>query len=154
MCNTTRERAKITFHADLNNYPRLAVNVKDQTLWAQDPRTAKFYDELSEGVISAIYEGICEDFWSTHAQEISEGYGFGQVFSEGRSSGWLVVENTPDLSMCDPCYGDTGRCTDCELWLAFVADIEACIKGMGEEFIRQLAARCAEVDANIVRGEN
>lgn len=144
MCNTTRERAKITFHADLNNYPRPAVNVKDQTLWAQDPRTARFYDELSEGVISAIYEGVCEDFWSTHAQEISEGYGFGQAFSEGRSSGWLVVENPPDVEHA------TGRA----YWLNFADDIAECVKGMGEEFVRQLAARCAEVDANIVRGEN
>lgn len=76
-----------------------AVCVKDRTLWAHDPRTADFYGPLSEQVIGNIYAQTAEDFWSTIVPGIAAEHGIDpdDIYSDGRSSGWLVVHGTSFL---------------------------------------------------------
>lgn len=47
-------------------------------------------------VINMAYQQCKETFWEDLAPKISEKYGYGKVYSEGRSGGWLTVEFPPD----------------------------------------------------------
>lgn len=159
MCSTSTSHApskarKITFHANGHGFSVPAVNVKDDTLWARDLRTARYIADLSTSIAEAIYEDVREDFWTIHAPELARTFGYGRVYSEGRSGGWLVVETPPDLDACNPCYGSEGQCPACTRWFEFVDAIEAELKDMGEVFVERLRERAAEAEANIVRGYN
>src|SRR3984957_11786357 len=71
---------------------KLAINVKDHHLYAQDDR----FSEYSQQALSVAYEDCKESFWNHFAPEVAEKFGYGKVFAEGRSGGWLVVENEPN----------------------------------------------------------
>lgn len=103
-----------------------AVNVKDRHNYANDPKFAPFYESLGEVVVEWIYDGVQSDFWDHYAPEIAREFGYGDVYSAGRSSGWLVVEKAPELEDeddpgCEVCEhvlltelpGGEQRCDDC-----------------------------------------
>jgi hypothetical protein len=70
---------------------KLAINVKDHHLYAQDDR----FSEYSQQVLTMAYGDCQEAFWSRFAPYSAEKFGYGKVFAEGRSGGWLIVENEP-----------------------------------------------------------
>jgi hypothetical protein len=116
-----------------------AIDVKDRTAYYHlNTETAHSIDALGPDECQAIYDGMLWDFWHELAPEIARRYGYGDVFSEGRSSGWLVVENPPDLSACDPCYGDSGRCADVEQWESFAGEIDALVEHLQREYPARL----------------
>jgi hypothetical protein len=81
----------------------LAINVKDYHDYSpllEQYREAEFQD---------IYENCKEAFWDTYAPKVAEEYGYGKIFSEGRSDGWLVVENPPLLYEAEPYYEEMGE---------------------------------------------
>ena len=79
----------------------LAVEVKDNKRYISNPNTANLIDTLGAEIAEDIYNGIQYDFWHFFAPEIAQAYGYGKVYSEGRSDGWLIVENPPTLDSAD-----------------------------------------------------
>ena len=67
----------------------LAICVKNRNLYSD-------ICSCSSGELQEAYEQCREAFWEDLAPEISEKYGYGKVYSEGRSEGWLTVEFPPD----------------------------------------------------------
>src|ERR1035437_2276124 len=75
-------KVEISFHSDsvTNNNAHPAINVKVQRLpWVDVPENAR----------TAAYNQTVEQFWIS-AVLIAQNHGYSNVFSEGRSSGWLV----------------------------------------------------------------
>jgi hypothetical protein len=73
-----------------------AVNVKDPVLWAHHPIVGPIIEELGDERVEAIYQGTVEDFWNVWAQSIANDFGYGEIWSEGRSGGWLTTDHAPD----------------------------------------------------------
>jgi hypothetical protein len=67
----------------------LATNVKDRNNYSH------LHENYSQAEIDFAYEGCKEAFWDTYAPAVAEKYGYGKVFAEGRSDGWLVVDIEP-----------------------------------------------------------
>jgi hypothetical protein len=143
-----------------------AVRVKDDALWARDPRTAPLYDVLSESVIDAIYEDTREDFWNLAAPELAREHGYsGKVWSAGHSSGWLVLDDRLDwtehvdrsslvpLDFAEGVFGVGEEYDDAEFraavagreqFLHFAAAVDDAVSEAGEEFAYRLRERVAE----------
>jgi len=68
------------------------VNVKrhDMHRWAEVPGA-------TDGDYEAAYEGLSYVWWYDTAPAIAEQHGGGEVYQEGRSGGWAVVE-LPDTA--------------------------------------------------------
>lgn len=128
-----------------------AVDVKDRsTYWQLSDVARAAIEALGENRANAIYDGIVQDFWEVYAPEIARTYGYGAIYSEGRSGGWLVVENAPDLTACNPCYGDAldnGKCDDCIHWEAFAAEIDALVESCSQEYPMRLLETVANIEA-------
>ena len=73
----------------------LAINVKDYPRHIYN----QLSQEYSQSEIYIAYKDCKESFWTHYAPNLAEKYGYGKVFSEGRSDGWLVVENEPRVKM-------------------------------------------------------
>lgn len=141
-----------------------AVNVKDRRLWARDPRCAPAYAELSEREIDVIYRGVQEDFWQDIAPDIAREHNYQSdrnghvIYAAGRSGGWLILACPTDLTACDPCYGEAGKCNDLLCWEVFSTEINAAVKAAGEMFIQRLADAVTELEhareSVLIRGEN
>lgn len=71
-----------------------AIDVKDRYFYTGSDHDGAF-DVLTEGQTRAIYEGLQLTFWEISAPEIAKAFGYGDVYSDGRSGGWLVVEGVP-----------------------------------------------------------
>ncbi len=129
----------IEYHSEYLRKGQPAVNVKDHTAYYRvGSATARDIDTLGDRASQDIYDEIQWSFWNEWAPEISRRYGYGDVFSEGRSGGWLIVENPPDLEACDPCYGDTGRCAELEQWEAFTVEIDQLVDRCQTEYPARL----------------
>ena len=99
------KKSQIQFHSDGFGRPaHPAVNVKCRH-W---PRASDIASRLSctEGQADKAsqfaYESACENFWE-QIQDTAEYY-LGKsvkVYSEGRSSGWLVIHDLPDVDGWD-----------------------------------------------------
>lgn len=73
------------------------VCVKDDTLWAHDLRTRDMIAALPESEVDAIYAGVVFDFWQVSAPAVAEEHGYSsEVYSDGRSGGWLQPKGHPD----------------------------------------------------------
>lgn len=135
-----------------------AVCVKDRELYAHTAPYAALIAQLPEDAAETIYQGVLADFWQIAGDEASE-RGYGGVWSEGRSGGWLIVSNPPDLDACEPCYGESSElCDVATKWLDFAGQIRAEMMAAREMFAQRLSEAVAELEArresNIVRGEN
>lgn len=115
-----------------------ACEVKDHELYAHNWRFAELQKQLGEATCNVIYESVIEDFWQHFAPMVAKEFGYGQIYSEGRSNGWLMVSNPPDLSACDPCYGAEGKCADCEKWEDFERQIDILIIACRAEYYERL----------------
>lgn len=76
----------------IDNQPQ--INVKDHTAyWGIEPYRSLLAELGSdaEHIFEQVYEDARADFWQDVAPEISEQHGYSrEVYSEGRSGGWLV----------------------------------------------------------------
>lgn len=129
---------EITYRGD---YP--AINVKDDCLYARDPRFDEFVEKLGQARIDSIYEGIQEAFWRFYAPELAKQYGYGEISSDGRSGGWLLVEGTPPFDPDD--IGHTlvstpviAALANRRQWEKFERAIDALINGCRDMFWEEL----------------
>lgn len=76
---------------------RPAIDVKDHGAYWHDPKLADDLETIGEAEVERIYDGLRENFWEHYAPEIARGHGYGSVYADGRSGGWLVVEGVPDF---------------------------------------------------------
>jgi hypothetical protein len=77
-----------------------AIDVKDRRTYHQESAKVKaLIDALPESVVLTVYEGAQESFWRFSAPELARAHGYGDTYSEGRSSGWLLVDNPPVLDL-------------------------------------------------------
>lgn len=78
-----------------------AINVKDSTVWARDPRTQDAVSELPQGLTDALYDSIRASFWNV-AKEIGRRDEFDyNVFNGGLSGGWLTIDATAWIEWLD-----------------------------------------------------
>lgn len=100
------KRDRVRLHADFGYCGHPAVNVK---CYHFGPQVAQLAAELgcskeqAEKALEIAWDSQREDFWSDHAPELVKHY-FGEsakFYSEGRSSGWLVVHSLPDIEYWD-----------------------------------------------------
>ncbi len=143
-----------------------ALNVKDIKLYQQENAEVKaLIDALDKRDVQACYERALETFWQLDAPACAKAYGYGDVYSEGRSNGWLMVEKPPTL--------DAEEAEELELsaaalrsnltrWAMFGEDIETTIWSSREHFHallkdalseRQALERRAEASAAMLLGE-
>jgi hypothetical protein len=143
------------------------IDVRDPFLWARDPRTARFYDQLSERAIGEVYDDVKREFWEGIAPDIADEHGFGDVVnSHGRSGGWLGVGAQWWTSYIDP-DADPNLMTAeersepdmvtalaaREQWLKFAHAIDEAVEAACDCFTERLAERAA-ADDHIVKGYN
>lgn len=163
---------------------RPVVNVRDENLWAHDPRTCDALAELREHDVDTevIYEGIVRDFWDHYAPEAACEVGYsGTVYSAGRSGGWIFADDAPDfleyLDATNPWsddggvdkeahafyHGDgdtyiTAALRDRDQFLCFAAAIKGTMELAEQEFVDALNEAVRDLrerqEAAIVRGEN
>lgn len=100
------------------------------------------YPDAPDGVVQAAWEQCCETFWDD-AREIAREHGYDNVFSEGRSGGWLVPFYQASArrsrywqgqggALGYPRYPDPESLTDRVKFAAFRADIEARMRHVPE----------------------
>jgi hypothetical protein len=129
---------EITFRG---GYP--AVNVKDEeTYHSANEKMKALIDALPNEIGQARYESVREDFWSNVAPALAEEAGYGEVYSEGRSDGWLMVEKPPNLDPDEP--GFRQRSAE---WLRFEDEIGLAILSLREDFHERLEEALTEHEA-------
>jgi hypothetical protein len=158
-----------------------AINVKDRTLWAQNPRLTRAYDDLGESTIAQLYEISVEDFWQEIVPALAREHGYDpeNIFSAGRSGGWLTVRDQLwpgyavdpfsnrmqfEIPPADATADDDTRAEYAEMiaerdrFLRFAQAIEQGMDAAGESFVERCLDAVRELDAArenaIVRGEN
>lgn len=159
-----------------------ALNVKDDTVWAQHAEVAPLYDELGEGKIDVMYEQARERFWAD-AELLAQEAGY-EIHSGGRSGGWLVVsaghghfldyivDDTPNGGAAEPfeippadntadddTRGEYAQAISArDRFMAFAAEIDQAMDQASDYFLDLLREAKAELDERrktcIVRGEN
>ncbi len=62
-------------------------------------------EEVAEKALGFAFDSACRRFWEEDAQDLADHYfakyGKVKVYSEGRSSGWLVTYDLPDVEEWD-----------------------------------------------------
>jgi hypothetical protein len=87
--------AEVTFR---NGEP--AIDVKDHKTYHQESAEVKaLIDALPDKTVQAVYERAQSAFWDSYAPNTADAHGYGGVYSEGRSSGWLLVDKPPVLDL-------------------------------------------------------
>lgn len=75
----------------------ICLEVKDHDLYRDIPEDVRTLgDELGEDRVQGLYDRAQSDFWRWVNDPLAGEHGFGQIYSEGRSSGWLAVDGTED----------------------------------------------------------
>lgn len=128
------KKSDVTFHREGFGEGRPAVNVKvpsglpklplelgqssddDGTTWQvsrTDPGfTAEWIDGLGDRDLNGWFEAACESGWEYLQTLAEEVFGPGvKVYSEGRSSGWAIVDGIADF--------DSWNAVDLSRWLRF-----------------------------------
>lgn len=116
-----------------------AINVKDDCLYTRDPRFEEYVEKLGQPHIDAIYDDIREAFWTHYAPALAREYGYGEIHSDGRCDGWMLVEGTPAFNEADLDY--TFRTVahrvaqeNRDQWAKFERAIDALIDGCRDQF--------------------
>jgi hypothetical protein len=86
-----------------------AVNVKTYSIGWTAEKIAEYFkcsDRTAENASEWVWESACEEFWRYWGTDVDLTSYFPdhtglEVFSEGRSSGWLVVHGLPELEDWD-----------------------------------------------------
>jgi hypothetical protein len=128
------------------------INVKDRANYYSDPEIAKIYAELGAATVEEIYDGVQFDFWEFVAPQIAHERGYGAVFGNGRSSGWLYVPNP---------YGFDEGWHDDEAkrgFYNFASAIDEAVGAAQEMFLQRLKEAHADLerrrDENTIRSNN
>ena len=144
-----------------------AIEVKDRTPYHARPGFTELYDAVGERIADEEYENLVWAFWNLYAPEIAEEYGYGAVYSEGRSDGWLVVENPPNLDLAGENPDADGYHDNyvdeaneaAKAWEAFEAQIHALMDNLSETYparlqerLQELADEAAEAQEMAARG--
>lgn len=94
----------VQFHSDRRGPSHPAVNVKAHRLGCTSKAVMdrfKCSEDDAEHAIELAFESACDLFWED-AQETADFFKLGgKVYSEGRSSGWLVVHGLKDFESWD-----------------------------------------------------
>ena len=115
------KKSEIQFHsAGFGRQSHPAVKVKCYNFARGLDVAAEFKcdEATAERALEFAWKSECEDFWE-QAQELAE-YNLGPgvtIYSEGRSSGWLVVHGLPDVETWDAIAVNR--------WFRFVRGVEA-----------------------------
>lgn len=127
-----------------------ALNVKDETLYAHTEPYAELLAAIPDNVTETLYVYAQEDFW-TDAHNVALDYGYGGAYAEGRSAGWLVVADPPDLAgeRVDT-YSPKDLRADAARWLDFAGEIERLMDYHRGQFLEQLQDEHAARE--VVRG--
>lgn len=118
---------RISFHCEPNGRRFPAVNVRVYIICSSSLNYESIYkisDKESQAINDYVWEANCSMFWDCCAQEIAnEILPSGcKIYSEGRSSGWLVVHGLPDYEDWDEAMFST--------WDKFEKAIHARIKDL------------------------
>lgn len=132
-----------------------AIDVKDrQTIHQARAELKALVEALPENVVQATYEGVQERFWREFAPEAAERHGYGDVYSEGRSSGWLLVDKPPVLDLAAQDLDGTDLDTEEERlqvnragWEDFEREIDQEMEGCRSIFADELREALAEFKA-------
>lgn len=110
------------------------ICVKDNHIYAHDPIFKPFYESIPERRWEIVYEQMQETFW-IEVNDIAQSYGYGNVYSEGRSNGWLAVENPPDVAKfgLDPSVTRAGK-----RWIRFTQDVEDLMDSLRSRMAEEL----------------
>jgi hypothetical protein len=143
------------------------VNVKDRTYWGGD-EIAPVIEALPESTVEVCYENAREVFWED-AREIAREHDYSDVFSDGRSDGWLgVMSGGRPLTIDYDRWAD-GAYGPCDEWeqyerdewerfRAFAVEIAALLADAGENFRYYLRESLEDLEArreaNAVRSVN
>jgi hypothetical protein len=127
-----------------DNHP--AVNVKDQRLYWRDPNVRPMLEQLGEQRAEAIYQETAEFFWNETAPEIAREHGYtGEVYSAGRSGGWLYVNGvTLEYELDEPRpigpldEWDTEAFEARDQFLKFAEAIDKAVDEAGDDYVYRL----------------
>lgn len=164
--------------AILSDYPGspVGIDVKDRTLYAHEAPWADLIEQLDEQAAESAYERVQADFWQEVAPQLAREHGYkGEVHSEGRSGGWLVLSDRQDWTayivdrdMTIPPADDTADEDTVQEYDAAIAErtrfmrfaeaVDAAIDRLREQYaddLRDLVDHLnARREACLVRGEN
>lgn len=140
--------ARLGYHG---HHPSVCVKVYDVgTIETKDLR-----EELGGDLLQDIYNELQNSFWDFRAREIALQYGFKDVYSAGRSDGWIVVSeiefppddcDSDDYDLLERFYGFAE---------AITAEVEYLSGPCFDDQVRDVyAALEARRDAMAIRGEN
>lgn len=104
-----------------------AVNVKYDGTYHDLPPTCRLaVDNLPEGIVSGIEQQARENFWRD-ARMLAEENGYSDIFSAGRSGGWLCVDKTRTWESPNPAEPTDDEREQVEDWIAFCFEAVALI---------------------------
>jgi hypothetical protein len=127
-----------------------AIDVKDRGTYYQESGEVKaLIDALPEKAVQAVYERAQSAFWDSYAPNAADAHGYGGVYSEGRSGGWLMVDNPPvldpaELDDCEPAEAQERASVNTAGWEDFEREIEAEIEECRALFYEGLSEALAE----------
>jgi hypothetical protein len=87
-----------------NSLPAINVKAYDFPSSWKVAEHFKCSEEIAQQALTYAFEHAQEMFWEQASEDIDgyfPGHGGCEVFSEGRSGGWLVVKGLPDISEWD-----------------------------------------------------
>ena len=98
------KKSEIKFHSDGYSPAHPAVNVKCRH-WIDDKLIKRQFgcnSKVAQQAAEYAWQNACEQFWGGVQETADHFLGLGhRVYSEGRSSGWLVVHSLPDVDSWD-----------------------------------------------------
>lgn len=121
----------VEHHAEYCQPSKPAVNVKDDVLYARTEPYATLIEQVGENVAESLYRRVQEGFWMD-ADVLADEAGYGEAHSEGRSGGWLVVSDPPDVEL------------ELEAWLKFASDIEGAIEEARAYYVELMREHLAD----------
>lgn len=132
---------EIQYHAEYSREAQPAVNVKDRVSYAHVEPYASLIQQVGEDVANALYENAQAQFWSD-ADYLAKEYGYGEVFAEGRSGGWLVVSEPPVINM-DGAQICASALPRARRWAQFASDVEGAIDSARSYYVELMREHLA-----------
>lgn len=131
-----------------------AVDVRDDRLYAREPETLRMIEAVGEPRAEAIYQDTAEFFWTVTAPAIAREHGYtGEIYSAGRSAGWLYVDDaTLEYGFDVPRpmgpldEWDTEQFDARDQFLRFAEAIDRAVTEAGDDYVYRLG-RALEDDA-------
>ena len=133
------KKSDVTFHGEYmrRGYPAVNVKCRDWPTAVEIAKRLGCSEELAQKASELAYESAVEQFWHYRAPAVAEDR-LGkevEIFSEGRSSGWLVVHDLPEIEEWDA--------PQLAKWHSFENGIEELMRDLGS-----LDTVCREIEEN------